>query len=143
MTVRNAWKLFLSKTLPALMSRKADFVEGCTRLPELEERNDGAKLLPSPEYEAGLAGRMARSVKSTFFSDVFLSVEEITVSWRIPSEIACIAPVPLKAQEKNNEIMSTIPFMTSTCANIRNFRRTISRQKFDKKKKAKVLILIL
>ena len=79
------------------MSRKADFEEGCTRLPELEERNDGAKLLPSLEYEAGLTGRMARSLKSTFFSDVFLSVEEITVSWSIPSEIACIAPVPLKA----------------------------------------------
>ena len=83
----------------------------------------------------------------TFFSDVFLSVEEITVSWSIPSEIACIAPVPLKAQDKNNEIISRIPFMTSSCANIGNFRqvswkriahKNISRQNAAKNLKEKL-----
>ena len=61
-------KLFLSKTLPDLISRKVDFVEGCMRLPELVERNDGAMLLLSPENVEVLTGRMATSLKSASLS---------------------------------------------------------------------------
>ena len=100
------------------MSLKADLAEGCTRLPELVERNDGATLLPLPEYEAGLTGSMARSFRSAFSSVVFLSVEETTAPRSLSSEMSCPWPVPLKTQDRSNDTMSMILFMTSTGANI-------------------------
>ncbi len=100
------------------MTRKEDFDEGCTRLPELVERNVGAELLPSPEYEAVLTGSMAASLKSSDFSTVFLSMEATTVSWSLSSGISYPAPMPQKTLDRNKDIMSTIPFMTSTRANI-------------------------
>ena len=111
-------KLFLSKTFPALIIRKPDFEEGCTRLAELVERNDGTEQLTFPEYEAGVTGRIARSFRTAFFSVVFLSVEETTVPWGLSSEISFLSPEPPETQERNKDIMSMIPFMTSIRANI-------------------------
>ena len=100
------------------MTRKEDFDEACTRLPELVERNVGAELLPSPEYKAVPTGSMAASLKSSDFSTVFLSVEATTVSWSLSSGISYPEPMPQKTLDRNKDIMSTIPFMTSTRANI-------------------------
>lgn len=112
MTARNAWKLFLSKTLPALMSRKADLAEGCTRLPELEERNNGAKLLPSPEYEAGLTGRIAGPMKSTLLS-VVSGLEQCTtalVQFMTLSH-ALLALLPPKMKDSKTVNMRTTLFI--------------------------------
>lgn len=100
------------------MTQKDDLNDGCPRLPELVGWNVGAKLLPSPEYEAVLAGRMAKSFRSVFFSVVFLPVEETTVPPDLPSRISYLSLVPLKTQDRNKDIMRMIPFMTSTWANI-------------------------
>ncbi len=62
------------------MMRKEDLNEDCTRFPELEERNDGAKLLPSPEKVAVLTGRIAVSLKSAFLSVASLSEHLTTAS---------------------------------------------------------------
>ena len=94
------------------MSRKADFVEGCTRLPELEERNDGAKLLPSPEYEAVLTGRIARSLKSTLLS-VVSGLEQCTtalVQFVILSH-ALLALFPPKMKDNKTVNMRTALFI--------------------------------
>ena len=130
------------------MTRKEDFDEGCTRLPELVERNVGAELLPSPEYEAVLTGSMAAPLKSSDFSTEFSSMEATTVSWSLSSGISYPAPAPQKTLDRNKDIMSTIPFITSTRANIEIYvesfgprwrKKTIKRQKFHKKR-AKALI---
>lgn len=62
------------------MMRKADFDDGWTRLPELVERSDGAKPLPSPENDTVLAGRIAWSLKSAFVSRAPRSAHPVIVS---------------------------------------------------------------
>lgn len=109
MTVWNVWKLFLSRTFPSLIMQKEDLDDDCTRLPELVERNDGAKLLPSPEYVAVLTGRMATSSKSTLISVASLSEHWTTVSvlWLLWSQTLFVLPSP-KMKDRRIEIMRTI-----------------------------------
>lgn len=103
------------------MMRKVDFDEGWTRLPELEDRTDGAKLLPPPEYEAVPAGNMARSLKSDVVPAESESDDSTEASLILSSTISCILPLSLKTQDNNNDNMRIIAFITLTPANIEIF----------------------
>ena len=105
--------MFLSKTLPALMTRKEDLYVDCTRFPELVERTDGAKLLPSPETVAVLTGRRATSLMSDVLSAAPVSVHSTNASvhWRFTSQTLLIRPSP-KMKDRRTEIMMTIPLIS-------------------------------
>lgn len=91
------------------MTRKPALDDGWTRLPELEERTDGAKLVPSPENVAVLTGRRATSLMSTALSVASLSAHSITASvqWRFLSHASLALPPP-KMKDRRTEIMMTI-----------------------------------